>query len=109
MKYEKTQHSNPYQLTDRQHYFPKGSIERFSNEKRKIHVQLIEGDKTILAPRRFKLSEMTIFSERFDIPLSLLPQSTGHAVDELEEELERDIFDKITESNVLRQTSGRAS
>ena len=45
-KYEKTQRGNPRQLTIKQHCFPKKSIERFANSDGRVHVHLIEHDKT---------------------------------------------------------------
>lgn len=45
-KYEKTQSGNPHQLTVWQHCFPKKSIERFTNEDGRVHVHIIEHNKT---------------------------------------------------------------
>lgn len=45
--YERTQRNNPHQLTIRQHCFPQKSIERFANREGRVHVYLIEHNKTV--------------------------------------------------------------
>lgn len=45
MKYEPTLPKNPYQLTIRQHVFPRSAIQRFADEEGSVEVHLFEGDK----------------------------------------------------------------
>lgn len=59
MKYEKTQKSNPHQLTLNQHVFPKRSIDRFLNEDGAVETYIKTADKNVLMS-----SENPIFCAR---------------------------------------------